>query len=82
MEDNTCARGASPILRNSHHDDYRHRRALNPIFTDIFPIWNSRTGKPRVNLPFYDPLFSLEFSIYRVFHSGLAIRFLIDIGEK
>jgi hypothetical protein len=36
-------------LRGTPHHDYRrHRRALEPIFTDIFPGWNPKTGKLRV----------------------------------
>jgi hypothetical protein len=49
MKDNACARGASPILRNPHHNYYRHRRTLEPAFIDISSIWNSKTRKLRVS---------------------------------
>jgi hypothetical protein len=44
MDKNDRASASSLILQTPHHDYLCHRRAIEPVVTDIFLIWRSKTG--------------------------------------
>jgi hypothetical protein len=48
MGENGRASAAPLFCERSHHDYHRHRRTVEPIFTNIFPTWSSATCKLKV----------------------------------